>query len=192
MTSRKPDLSLEEVLEAFAIEQGRDEDVLGRYLGEYPQYAEDLIDLSHEIFRLGLLKDRVLNESDEMRIDSAWTALQASMRPALDPLANLSVEKLRELSQSLQLPRQVLLAFSERTVIPTSVPSAFIKRFANLLGASAQSMVQAFAQPQQSFARSYKADAKPSVPLDKISFEQVLREAGVPEEQIKQLIAEDA
>jgi crotonobetainyl-CoA:carnitine CoA-transferase CaiB-like acyl-CoA transferase len=192
MTARRVATSLQDVLEWFAMEQPRDGEVLSRYLQEYPQYAEDLVDLSLEIFQLELHADRELSECDDARIHSAWIALQASMQATVaDPLAQLPVDQLRELSQSLQLPRQVILALTERTVIPTTLPRSFIERLSNLLGASTQTLVQAFALPQQSFDRAFKADIKPKA-LHQIPFEQVLREAGVSEEQIKQLTAKGA
>ena len=192
MTARRTDPSRQEVLEWFAMEQTRDGEVLRRYLREYPQYAEDLVDLSLEIFQLELHDERELSETDKARIHSAWLALQSSLQASVvDPLAKLPVDRLRELSQTLQLPRQVILALSERTVIPSTLPGAFVGRLSDLLGASTQTLMQAFALPQQSFARAFKADTKPKAP-EQIPFEQVLREAGVSEEQIRQLTREGA
>jgi hypothetical protein len=52
MSPVKPEMPLEEVLLAFAVEPVRDRATLERYLELYPRFAEDLVDLSHEL-RIG-------------------------------------------------------------------------------------------------------------------------------------------
>ena len=193
MSVRDNNLSLEEVLDSFAMEMDPDGDVLGRYLTDYPQFAEELVDLSHEIFRVGLVQDRALTDEDNSRISSAWSVIQASIgRPPADPLTSLSASAMGGLSEALHVPRQVILAFREKRIVASSVPRRFLERMATLLDASVQSLIESLAGPQQMLARSHKADDKPAATGEKQAFEEVLREARVPEEEIASLLTEGA
>ncbi|TPG04135.1 hypothetical protein EAH88_18680 [Rhodanobacter glycinis] len=193
MSARDNNLSLDEVLDFFAMEPNPNPDVLGRYLADYPQFAEELVDLSHEIFRLSLTQERELTSQDNSRISSAWSVLQAGIgKPVPDPLANLSSSTMGELSEALHVPRQVILAFWEKRIAPASVPLRFLERMARVLDASVQSLIHSLSGAQQSLARSHKADDKPVADGDKQDFEQVLREARVPEEEIASLLIQGA
>lgn len=193
MSARDNNLSLEEVLDSFAMEPNPSRDVLGRYVTDYPQFAEELVDLSHEIFRISLVQERTLTSQDDSRISSARSVLQASIgSPVPDPLANLSRSAMGELSEALHVPQQVILAFWEKRVAPASVPPRFLERMASVLDASVQSLVQSLSGAQQSLARSHKADDKPVADGDKQDFERVLREARVPEEEIASLLMQGA
>lgn len=66
---------LEEVLDDFAREPNRSGDMLCRYVANHPRFAEELIDLSHEIFRMGLVRDRTLTLEDRDRIDASFSKL---------------------------------------------------------------------------------------------------------------------
>lgn len=185
-------LSLDQVLEEFAMQRGADGRVLERYLRDYPQYARELIDLSQEMFLLGTQGEGPLAVEDQMRIDSAWSRLQSAPRTApADPLAHLSIERLREVAAALRVPRQVIAAFRERTVLAGSVPKGFLARMAGLVGSSIQDLLDTLTLPRQTLARSHKADEKPG-DSGQISFEQLLREADLPQEQIEQLLTDDA
>lgn len=193
MSARDNNLSLEEVLDSFAMEPNPSRDVLGRYVIDYPQFAEELVDLSHEIFRISLAQERTLTSQDNSRISSAWSVLQASIRkPVPDPLANLSRSAMGELSEALHVPQQVILAFWEKRVAPASVPPRFLERMASVLDASVQSLIQSLSGTPLSLARSHKADDKPVADGDKQDFERVLREARVPEEEIASLLMQGA
>ncbi|MGH8061040.1 MAG: hypothetical protein ACREO7_03380 [Pseudoxanthomonas sp.] len=193
MSARDNNLSLEEVLDSFAMEPNPSRDVLGRYLTDYPQFAEELVDLSHEIFRISLVQERTITSQDNSRISSAWSVLQASIgKPVPDPLANLSRPTMGELSEALHVPQQVILAFWEKRVAPASVPPRFLERMASVLDASVQSLIESLSGAQQSLARSHKSDGKPVSDGDKQDFEQLLREARVSEEEIASLLTKGA
>lgn len=191
MTTQRPNLMCDQVLESFAMEPNTGGQTLQRYLREYPEYAMQLVDLSQEIFRFGILDESPLKAEDQMRIDSAWSRIQSTPSKAVaDPFAGLSVPKLREIAQTLDVPRQVITAFSERTVIVASVPMRFLNRFADLVGSSVQGLLDTLALPPQPLTRSYKADGKPTEAV-RVGFEQLLRDAGLSNEQIGSLLADD-
>lgn len=192
MATHFPKLACDQVLEAFAMEPDIDGQTLQRYLREYPEYASQLVDLSQEIFWFSIQDESPLSVEDQMWIDSAWSRIQsAPSKVATDPFADLSVPKLREVAQTLDVPRQVIMAFRERTVIGASVPKRFLTRLAGLVGSNFQALCDTLALPPQPLARNYKADDKPSVAVQ-VTFERLLRDAGLSDEQIEQLLADDA
>jgi hypothetical protein len=192
MATHLPKLSRDQVLESFAMEPDTNGKTLERYLQEYPEYASQLVDLSQQIFRFGIEDESPLSAEDQMRIDSAWSRIQsAPSKVAIDPLADLSIPKLREIAQTLDVPRQVLTAFRERTVIVASIPKRFLTRLADLVESNFQALRETLAQPPQLFTRSYKADDKPAEAVQ-VTFEQLLRDAGLSDEQIALLLTDDA
>jgi hypothetical protein len=56
--------------------------------------------------------------------------------------------------------------------------------------ATLEGMIEAISGPQTSASRSYKSDGRPSVG-EKVSFERVLREAGVADDVITDLVAKE-
>ncbi|HEK1692139.1 TPA: hypothetical protein SMR48_003384 [Pseudomonas putida] len=191
MSTHLPKLSLDQVLESFAMEHDADGQALRRYLQEYPEYAPQLVDLSQEIFRFDILDESPLSMEDQMRIDTAWSRIQSAPTKAVtDLFADLSVPKLREVAQTLDVPRQVITAFRERAVIVASIPMCFLTKLAGLLGSSVQDLQDSLSLPPQAQARSYKADGKPSEAA-RVTFEQLLRDAGQSDEQIELLLADD-
>ncbi|MFJ7881997.1 hypothetical protein ACIQYF_00590 [Pseudomonas sp. NPDC096917] len=191
MSTHLPKLSLDQVLESFAMEHDADGQTLRRYLQEYPEYAPQLVDLSQEIFRFDIQDESPLSMEDHMRIDTAWSRIQSAPTKAVtDLFADLSVPKLREVAQTLDVPRQVITAFRERAVIVASIPTRFLTKLAGLLGSSVQDLQGSLSLPPQAQARSYKADGKPSEAA-RVTFEQLLRDAGQSDEQIELLLADD-
>lgn len=145
-----PDSSptLEDVLDAFTIEPEVDSSTLRRYLSNYPQFAERLIDLSRELSREPFETTGPLAAEDVAKIDAAWDLHFATAPvPIPDPFATLSVENLRELSGALQVPRQVITAFRERKIEVASVPRYFLNRFAAGLKVRAEQLVEVLSLP---------------------------------------------
>lgn len=190
MTSHTRKLTCDEVLESFAMEPNAGGQTLQRYLRDYPEYAAQLVDLSQEMFRFSIQDESPLSVEDQMRIDSAWSRIQSAPSKAADPFVGLSVPKLREIAQTLDVPRQVITAFRERTVIAASVPKRFLARLASLIGTSAQGLFDVLSLPPQSLARNYKADVQPTE-ATRITFEQLLRDAGLSDKQIESLLTDD-
>lgn len=169
----------DEVLNAFAAEPDHGRATLERYLEQHPDLAEDLIDLSREISRFSLSAPQSLTGADESMIAAAWQRHLAAGTKAADPLANLSVEILRELAMQLEVPRVIIAAFRERRVELDSVPLPFFETLAASLRTPLRELKAALALPA-AFARSHKSDTKPQ-PKQKVTFEQLLIEANVPE-----------
>jgi hypothetical protein len=109
----------------------------------------------------------------------------------VDPFTALSVAEQRELAQCLNVPRQVIMAFREHWVEPTSVPAPFLERLAAALNSTVEILKNAFALPPKlNLARSYKADARPD-DRAQVNFEQILVEADVPSDKRALLMADE-
>ena len=182
----------EEVLDAFAVEISHDRDILERYLREYPQFSNELVDLSRELSRTLDVEDSSMSPQELDMIEAAWQLhMPLETKSAKDPLANLSVDKLRDIALQLSVPRQVVTAFRERRVVVTSIPRRFLTRFSDALNCRVELLVYALTvQPSAALSRSYKSDGKP-VAETAVSFERLLIDAGVSEEKRTALLAED-
>ena len=192
MTESSPKPSSEEVLDTFAVEPVRDRTTLERYLRDFPQYAAELVELSRELSRVIDEDESPLTAHEEALIEAAWqNYVSLEKRSAKDPLAALSVPQLREVAHTLDVPRQVITAFRERRVKFESVPKPFLAALARALSCTVDLLLSGLSAPSgPAFARSYKADVKPSAGAT-ISFEQLLIDAGVSEAKRTKLLVED-
>jgi hypothetical protein len=192
MTPQNSQQSREDVLDAFAVEQDAGRQTLERYLREYPEYANELIDLSRELSGAIVDDNEPLSAKDTAMIDAAWRRhIEAAPKVVSDPFAALSITQLRKIAESLDVPRQVITGFRERRVIIASVPQRFLKRFAAAAHTTLDLFVSAVApQPAQNVARSYKSDNKPD-DNTAVTFEQLLIDAGVPDEKRALLMDDD-
>jgi len=177
----------EDVLDSFAAEPSHDAATFQRYLKEYPQFAVALVDLSRELSR-ELTPDEPLSDRD-----SAWIAEAArkySGDPTPAPFAAPTVEQQRATARELRVPRQVMTAILERKIEVLTISMRTRRRLAIGFASTVDGLVGFLSGPQTSVLRSHKADVRPSTG-DKISLEQALREAKVPEDIISDLVGED-
>jgi hypothetical protein len=184
MSPVKPEMPLEEVLLAFAVEPVHDRGTLERYLELYPRFAEELVDLSHEL-RIG---GRSLSEAvDEATVQRALQQLVgASARAqatAANPFDTVRGEAFADLADTLRVPRSLLMAFRDRLVIASTVPAAFAARVARGARTTLADLMKHLELPSQLAPQaSYKADGKPSA-AEKVAFDALLKSNGVTEEQ---------
>lgn len=190
MTSAPNNPSLEEVLDSFAVEPQHDPATLERYLREFPEHAAELIDLSRELSRQITEDQGELSPMAKALIETAWQVHSVAPQGAVpDPLADLSPDELRSLAQTLDVPRQVVTAFRERRVLPGSVPRRFLERFAAAVQSSFEDFVSVLTlRSAPRVQRSFKADTKP-VQAEAVTFERLLRDAGVPEAKRQELMS---
>jgi hypothetical protein len=180
-------LTEEDVLDAFAIEPSHDAATIQQYLKTYPQYAEALIDLSRELSR-EIAEDEPLSEKEIAWIDNAVQRYSSESSPTR--FAQPTVEQCRAAAKELRVPRQVITAILERKVAIETISRRTRERLAKQFNATVEGLIEALSGPQTSTSRSYKADVRPSIG-EKVSLERVLREAGVSDETIADLVSED-
>lgn len=183
--------SLEDVLDEFAMEENTGRSTLERYVLAYPEYACDLVDMSRELGRPIEGFSGQLSERDATAIGAAWELYEAAVpRPLADPWSALSVADLRNAARLLDVPRQVLTAFRERRVEPSSVSDRFLRHLSEALGANAEALRNWMAAPTVGgLARSYKANEKP-VDTMQVTFERILLDAGVHPERRADLLSD--
>jgi hypothetical protein len=173
----------DDVLGEFAVEPVHDRKTIELYLKRYPQFANELLDLVAELGRSYSSSTEELSATNLARIESSWQIYSAT--PAQSVLSSLSVERLREIAKALRIPRQVISAFRESRVILSTVPKGFLERLAELAGSTVDGLREHGAMP----ARSYKSDVKPEAG-EGIAFEQLLIDAGLSEEQRRDLMSD--
>jgi hypothetical protein len=177
----------EDVLDAFSVEPNHDVATIQQYLQAYPQYAEALIDLSRELSR-EIRDDESLSDREIAWIDDAVQRYAGGSTSAR--FAPPTVEQCRAAAKELRVPRQVITAILECKVAIETISRRTRARLAAQFNAALEGMVEALSGPQTSASRSYKADERPSFG-EKVSLERVLRDAGVSEEIIADLVSED-
>jgi hypothetical protein len=185
MSPAKPEVPLEDVLLAFSVEPVHDRATLERYLNHYPQFADDLVDMSHEL-RIGgrgvsgILEDEATFQRALKQFVGAAAQVSGTAANPFDAFRGLAFA---ELADTLRIPRSILIAFRDRLVIASSVPAAFAVRIAR----SAQTTVgdlMAYLElpPVVAPAANYKADQKPAA-SKKVAFDTLLDASGVTPEQ---------
>lgn len=177
-------MTRDEVLYAFAVEEDGGRDTLMRYLTAYPQYAYDLLDLSRELVHPVL--DEPFSAADEQRVSAAVARFRGGIvKQAPVPLAS---QAFNVAAERLQLPLLAMLAFRERRIDLTSVPARFLERLAGALETSLDQLRAFLSQPAMvSATRQSKSRVKPAA-ATKVSFEKILRDAGVEAERVQALI----
>jgi hypothetical protein len=184
--------SCDDVLEAFACETETGKATLKKYLGDYPEYAEAIIDFATEMSREIVVRKEPLSARERAMIETGWKKhVKAAPKPVADPFAVLSRAELVKIAELLVVPKQVLTAFRDRTIITASIPKRFAARLAAAIRSDFQTLMAYLATPPVlSAARSRKSGVKPKS-VDRKTFEQVLTDAGVAPEDRKKLMADD-
>jgi len=184
--------SCHDVLEAFACETDTGRATLEKYLRDYPEYAEAIIDFATEISREIVVRKEPLSSRERAMIEVGWEKhVEAAPKPVADPFAVLSRVELGKVAELLELPKQVLTAFRDRTILAASIPKRFVERLAAQIHSDATTLMAYLATPPVlSVARSRKSNTKPK-PANLKTFEQVLTDAGVPPEDRRKLMTED-
>lgn len=184
----------EEILLEFAAEPSHDRATLERYLRNHPDLADEIVDLSLEL----RLQRTTLAQSipaDEEWVEASLNSFKAMMGTVTvilaDPFAQLSPTALVVMRKKLGVPSAVLLGFRTRIVDAATVPAGFLDALARELNTTTESLRSFLAQPPQLATElSYKADEAPVLRSRRISFEKLLLDARVPEEDRARFLAE--
>jgi hypothetical protein len=182
-------ISADDVLRAFAMDFDSGGDVLKRYLAEYPEHSTALVDLSRELMRE--FDDEILPGFDELALVSAGIARLKKNATSVRSLRDASVKVFTDAIRVLSLPIQVGVAFHERRIDVVTLPDRVLAKLAEALQTSTDTLLSFLAlPPEASVARARKSTVKPATP-EKVSFERVLRDAGVDDQKISSLLHEE-
>lgn len=157
------------VLDAFASESVHDRDTLECYVRKYPELAEELIDLASELRMIADFVDAPEGPISDPTLNTAWeNFLAASSKAATttavaNPFSRFRGVAFASLAAQLDVPRSILAAIRDRLVAPKTIPSSFLRRFAEATGSS-MDMVKAYIarESQTPLGLAFKSDEKPS------------------------------
>jgi len=179
----------EAVLDAYAAESVHDHNTLELYVREYPELAEELIDLASEL-RLsaafageqeGIISDPKLNTSWEKFLATA--PKPAATTSAVDIFAPFKGAAFAALAGKLEIPRSLLTAVRDRLVVPSTLPGGFLRRFSDATGTTVDVVKSYLAQDSQApHGLAFKSDQKPS-PQGQATFRQLVESTEMSESQ---------
>ena len=144
----------EAILYAFAVESSHDRNTLERYLRDYPELAEDLIDLTSELRLSEALGPSPTSAAEDIGVEAAWREFlackpqESSSNKAMNPFALFRGEAFARLADVVNVPRSFLTPFRDGLVAAASIPDRFVRRLAQAMNASVESLLQYFADPQ--------------------------------------------
>lgn len=184
----KPDL--EDVIDAFMMEDDPGGKSLERYLHLFPQFAVELLDFAREISAIPDYEGGTVSDGDELLIAAAWTRhVETVPAGAVDPLGSLNPLELNQLSAAFDLPRQVFLALRERRVIASSISDSFLRLLAERVGCKVHRLVESLNEPPRlAMGVSRKSEVKPAEP-QKVTFAQILTDSEIEPGRLAELIS---
>ena len=204
-------VELDSVLLEFRVETGGRPKpaVLEAYCRRYPQYARELTDYALEwlideaMADTEAASDAAVNRSsplvsravsrlyDRIREREAGekAATGLSGQQAVNPFEGLPLPRARAMRDELGIDTPLFTKFRNRLIDPNTVPSAFLERFARLLGRTMDEFCNYLRLPPMvHVGAAYKAEGKPSVTERKESFEDAVRSSSLGEEQKQALL----
>lgn len=188
MTQRSQSTA-DDVLRAFAMDFEPGAGVLQRYLAQYPEHSIALIDLSMELTRE--FDDDLPPGAAEFDLVAAGMARLRESAITLEALQAAPAKTFTEASDLLALPMQVGLAFRERRIDVATLPQRMAAKVADALKTSTETLLSYLVLPAMvPAARARKSTLRPTAP-EKVSFERVLRDAGLDEYSISNLLREE-
>jgi len=191
MTANTPDKPDEEsVLLAFSVEPRHDRETLERYLREYPEHINALIDCSLELMMNPAHADAtdVTVATANTLVDKAWQRFQALVTEpggvlAPNPFGQLNRAGFKSLASKLNISNLLLIRLRDRAIDAASIPARFVQGLATELGASAEAVVDYLRSPPAMVSgQSFRSSVKPKVG-DKMSFAQAIETSQLSPEQ---------
>ncbi|TOO20400.1 hypothetical protein, partial [Vibrio parahaemolyticus] len=182
---------------AFSVEPNKDSVTLEKYLREYPQYREELIDLSIEIFANPNQDFSPVSEGDSKEAELVWERFQSSLTSAAtvsgsssikNPLLNLDRSRFRALAKKLGVNSLFLTMLRDRTIKVSTIPTQLIEVLAKELDVSSDGMRNALVgEPTVSSSVRFKADGKPTA-TKQVSFDEALDSCSLSDSQKEKLM----
>jgi hypothetical protein len=185
----------EDILDAFATEPIHDKATLERYLTGYPEFAEEIIDLSTELRLSAASGASTTDPVPDPGLETAWDKLmactpqcpQSSTADIFDRFQGIAFAAL---AKALNVPRTILAAIQEGLVVPESVPSGFLHRLSDAMSTPVSVLREHLARPHQPPVElAFKTDTKPSR-QPQTTFRQLLLDTQMADEQRRILLHE--
>ena len=156
----------EAILYAFAVEAKGDNTVLEKYLRQYPELSDELIDLASELRLSALVLPSGGGEIADPNGPAAWEEFLGCKplvaRKTEDLFARFKGEAFANLADAMKVPRSILTALRDGLVTASSIPQGFVQRFADAASESVDVVWQCLRHPQPPMAREFKSASKPT------------------------------
>lgn len=179
--------SAEEVILAFAVEPIHDRKTLERYLSEYPEYSEALVDYSIELTLDGTRSDNVV-ESTENGVEHAWRRFHEIISvdndaPLINPFAKLNPTAFKSLAKRLDITNLLLVRLRDRAIEPMTIPMRFVQKLADELEVTVDAVLAFLnGSPSMISNHSFRSSAKPMV-TNQITFQKAIETSQLTESQ---------
>jgi len=178
-------INKEDILSDFTIEPEMSHTVLKTYLRKYPEFAEDLLDLFHELTMSDM-------EAMEASLPEETKAINSSTLRVQKVAQTLYGAGVRDLSKTLGLPRSFFMGLQASIVHVGSMPIALLNKLAIQLDVRLQDVISGIqiGDPQ---SIAMKSDGKPET-QPAIEFEDYVDQAGLTEEEqraLQELLADN-
>lgn len=187
--AQRSSVTADDILRAFALDFEPGAGVLQQYLARYPEHSTALIDLSMELTRE--FDDDLPHGAAEFDLVAAGMTRLRESSITLEALQAAPAKTFTEAFDLLALPIQVALAFRERRIDVATLPQRMTAKIAEALNASTETLLSYLMLPAMVPAtRARKSTVRPTAP-EKVAFERVLRDAGLDERSISNLLREE-
>lgn len=160
-------LTLEDVLDAFAMEHDLTNDTLKRYATQYPKFALELSRLYHEIMTVNVEAEA---QQEELQRSIAGASEESNEIKSAQYENLFTSERLKAAAKTMDLTRGFLAGFRDRVVTLNTIPDSFLKDFALALNTSIDAVKNHIdGDPDIGHAKAFKSTEKPTRP-QQISF----------------------
>ncbi|ETK24099.1 hypothetical protein [Pseudomonas sp. FH1] len=173
-------ISEEELLLAFSIEEHHDNCTLERYVKKYPQYASALVDCSVEFMLGEELAENAKIQATDSAINKAWSQIETSLdfspkqNNLMNPFAKLSSSAFREVARKINVNGLFLGRVRDRGIKVSTFPLDFVARLASELGGSVDNMLAYLSSPPNiDSSQSFRSSEKPTA-SEQISFDEAV------------------
>ena len=191
--------TLTEVLEGYAVATpgGNDPEVLGRWIREYPQFADDLIDFAAARAEHRAIDARPFGEEDRSA-EIGLNILKEQLRPrefavpeSLTAMAERKGWKKPEFAKRSGLSMSLLMYLEKRRLRFSTIPTKLIARLAELLETSEQAIAGYLALPPTTAGEAnFKTPTRPDEVRQRDFADAVREDQALSAEEKRALLSE--
>ncbi|WP_226507456.1 hypothetical protein [Pseudomonas sp. MWU16-30317] len=188
-------ISEEEVLLAFSVEEYHDSGTLERYVKSYPQHASALVDCSIEFMLGDELVENAQVPATDAAINKAWSQVESFLNFSpkqnnfMNPFAQLSSSAFREVARKINVNGLFLGRVRDRGIKASTFPPKFVARLASELGGTVDSMLAYLSSPPNiDSSQSFRSSEKPTA-SEQISFDDAVETSQLTTNQQDALLA---
>ncbi|QTC87477.1 hypothetical protein [Brevundimonas pondensis] len=184
----RPALSEDQVIEAFLLEDATDSRTLSLYLERYPDHAEALLDLAHDIAFTEVSRHALPSSDEDDLIAMGWATIQSAERTAVTA-ADWTGAMMGKVQAAVGAPMPVVMNLRDRRFKRDSLPPHLLDVLSQCLERTKEAVAEYLEQPAGlAKAAAYKASQAPQVAAEKLDYADFLRDLGLPEEERRRLL----